>query len=618
MIEPRLLTLQDLFADRIHYEVPIYQRPYVWDLEDQWLPLWEDIQEVTASRLSNGTANAHFLGAIVIELTSADPGRVKTFSVIDGQQRLTTLQLLLGALESIAANMDPERAADLAKMLRNQGRHVDGELVYKVWPGEYDRPLFRATIERGDDGQLPEGEEGIPGAFLFFREKIQGWLDETEDEEAKLSRLDALQDAVEGLLQVVAIQLDGSSDAQIIFETLNSRGADLTSLDLAKNSLFRQALRENDLPVSTLHADHWQPSLGDADYWLETVRQGRYTSERADLFLMHWLTMKTGSVARVQRLFADFRRLILRADPAPRAADIVIELSHDATIYRSFDGFDPTSIEGRFFRRLNVMETTTLIPVALLLFRSPDLSDQRRQRALRALESWLVRRMLLGATTAHYNRLLASVLSTLKQEATLEQADEVVIQTLRGFSNPTDQWPGDAEVRDRLQQQPLYGWINQKRIRMLLEACEHQIADTNRTEQIPLPSGLSIEHALPQTWRGHWNLPPDLDDEGGAENREAHVHLLGNLTLVTSALNSSLSNAEWPVKRLELAQRSQLLINQQLCAHESWDEASIDERGAELAAYVLETWPGPDADLFRDAEMAGEAERGPVVRDVAT
>lgn len=591
MIEPRLLSLQDLFSDRIHYEVPIYQRAYVWDLEDQWLPLWEDLRETATQRFEANGSTAHFLGAIVIELTSADPGRVKTFSVIDGQQRLTTMQLLLAALRSVAAGRDPGREADIQRMLRNEGRHIEGPLVLKVWPGEHDRPAFRAIIEQ-DDSQAPEADEGIPGAYAFFRAAIDGWLDESNADGS--ARLDALQDTVEGLLQVVAIQLDGTSDAQVIFETLNSRGADLTSLDLAKNSLFRQAARDG-VEVGQLHAQHWQPALGDADYWLETVRQGRYTSERADLFLMHWLTMKTGKPARVQRLFAEFRKRVLQADPAPSAEETVIELSKDAITYRSFEDFDPVSVEGRFFGRLEQMDTTTLIPVALLLFRSEELEPARRRRALSALESWLVRRMLLGATTQHYNRLLASMLTVLHAQPSLATADEVILETLRSFSNPTDEWPDDQEVRERLEGQPLYGWINQRRVRMLLEACEERMASTNKSEQLPLPAKLTIEHALPQTWLGHWDLPPDVDEEQASLDREARVDRLGNLTLVTSALNSSLSNSPWSVKRQELKKRSQLLVNQRLCSHKTWNEKLIDDRGGELAGFVLETWPGPSA-----------------------
>jgi Protein of unknown function DUF262/Protein of unknown function (DUF1524) len=596
MIDPRLVTLQDLFTDRIHYEVPIYQRPYVWGKDEQWVPLWEDVVDAANGRLAGQPMLAHFLGAIVIELRSADPGRVKVFSVIDGQQRLTTLQVLLASLRAVAQERDESRVSDLERMLRNEGRHADGPLAFKVWPSEDDRAAFRGTVRPEGGAAVPTDETGIPGAYHYFKAAIDEWLG-TDDNAT--DRLDALQDAIEGLLQVVAIQLDGSSDAQIIFETLNSRGADLTSLDLAKNSLLRQAARDG-VNVGELHATYWQPALGDGKYWLETVRQGRYTSERADLFLMHWLTMRTGKTPRVQRLFADFRRLVMQADPPAQAADIVKELGADATTYRSFDDLDRASVEGRFFHRLDLMDTTTLIPVALLLFRSNELTVERRQRAVRALESWLVRRMMLGATTQHYNRLLATLLSRLREQHDLTTADVTIIEVLRGFENETDRWPTDAEVTHRLLRVPLYGWINQRRIRVLLEACEEQIAATPLTEQLLLPEKLTIEHAMPQTWADNWPLTieDDGDPDHAVEDRDAHIHLLGNLTLVTRGLNSTLSNAPWPVKRAELAERSQLLVNQHLCANETWEEEHIDARGTELCGFVLRTWPGPDAEVW--------------------
>jgi len=587
-----------MFSDRVHYEVPIYQRPYVWGEEEQWQPLWEDVNEIATRHLAGSDQLAHFLGAIVIELASAEPGRVKRYTVIDGQQRLTTLQILVAALRDAAESRDPSRVDEIGRLLHNEGRHTEGELRLKVSPSEHDRPAFRATIE-SNGASAEDGKEGISGARQFFSAKVAEWIDDAADEEKKSERLDALQDTLEGLLQVVAIQLDGTSDAQVIFETLNSRGADLTSLDLAKNALLQQAGREQDeRAVADLHATHWQPTLGDADYWLEEVRQGRYTRERADLFLMHWLTMRTGKPPRVQRLFADFRRDVLRADPPPAAATVIVELGKYARIYRSFDSFDRDSVEGHFFWTLDQLDTTTLLPVAMLLFGATELNDERRRRALQALESWLVRRMILGATTQHYNRLLAALLSTLHEQEDLSDADKVIIEALRGFTNPTDTWPDDNAVRARLVEEPVYGWINQRRVRLLLDACEHQIAASNKTERIAIPAGLTIEHALPQNWRVNWRPSPSDDPEAADEERELHIHRLGNLTLVTQGLNSSLSDAPWSVKRVELAKRSQLLVNQRLCNHDEWNEALIDARGRELAGYVLASWPGPGADSF--------------------
>ncbi len=598
MILPRLLTLNDLFFDQIHYEVPLYQRPYVWGREDQWEPLWQDICDTTRrSVVAKQAVTAHFLGSIVIELVSAEPGRVKVYTVIDGQQRLATLQVLLAAFRSVLANRAPDNMGDVTRLLSNEGRNATGLLRLKVLPGEHDRSAFEVTLDDTNGGLVPAATTGIFGAYHFFREKIGSFIDDESEPGDVAVRIETLQDVLEGLVQVVAIQLDGSSDAQVIFETLNSRGADLTSLDLAKNALLQQARRDG-FDVSDLHAKYWQPTLGDADYWLELVRQGRYVRERADLFLMHWMTMRTAKQPRVARLFADFRRDVLRGDPEVSVRTLIVDLTSDAKTYRSFDTLDRQTAEGRFFERLETMDTTTLIPVALMLFRASELSPTSRTRALGALESWLVRRMILGATTQHYNRLLAAVLARLREQESLANADGVIIEVLRGFASPTDRWPPDSDLVARLLEQPLYGYINQRRIAMLLAACEHQMATTNRSEQIAVPGGLTIEHAMPQSWAKYWPLPLNADEDVARANRDAHIHRLGNLTVVTHALNSSLSDAAWPQKRAELAKRSQLLVNQRLCAMESWDESRIASRGAELVTYIAKTWPGPDDTIW--------------------
>jgi hypothetical protein len=151
----------------------------------------------------------------------------------------------------------------------------------------------------------------------------------------------------------------------------------------------------------------------------------------------------------------------------------------------------------------------------------------------------------------------------------------------------------------------------------VLEACELDVRDPAKTEAIALPAGLSIEHAMPQSWEEHWPLPDGDDPEHLREERDVHINRLGNLTLVTQPLNASLSNAAWlksatspHSKRDELVKRSVLLINQQLCQHDDWNDALIDKRGKQLADHIVRTWPGPDADVWPEAAPAGDVASG--------
>jgi hypothetical protein len=282
---------------------------------------------------------------------------------------------------------------------------------------------------------------------------------------------------------------------------------------------------------------------------------------------------------------------------------------------RSFDDFEQGTPEELFFSRMDAMDTTTMLPVALFLFRTDDLTEERRRCALAALESWLVRRAILRLTSKNYNRTLTALLKAIKDDGA--NADAAIVKELRSSQAATAVWPGDDEIRKRLEDGDLYAYVGQPRVRMLLEACELDIRDPAKTEAIALPAGLSIEHALPQSWGENWAVPDDENREAAEEDRRAHVNRLGNLTLVTQPLNSSLSNAPWMAsdqdehsKRDELARRSVLLINQQLVQHQTWDEAKIDARGHDLTERILRSWPGPGAHAWPTAaaEVVAEAE----------
>lgn len=608
MEQPTTQNVYDLFNGRIQFQVPVYQRAYVWSEAENWALLWDDIADTATRYLEDPEAHArhrHFLGPIVLDQEHSAPGGVDPRLVIDGQQRLTTLQILIAAAATAAREHGADDVAtELAELTANRGRAAEGQHRFKVWPSRRDRGAFLATIENGAD---ETAVSGIPGAWRFFRDSIETWITDDGDASAEqqIERIRTLQTCLESLLYVVSINLDESDNAQVIFETLNARGTGLGALDLVKNAIFLQAERQG-ARAEQLHDQGWEPTFEADDYWLEETRQGREKRARADWFLMHWLATELGQVVRADKLFDTFRKDILHGPIARPMTELIPRLCEDARIMRSFDDFDAGTPEQLFFSRLETLDTTTMFPVALFLFRTQALTPERRRRALAALESWLVRRAILRLTPKNYNRTLASLLKALRDSP--ERADETIIDVLRSSEADTAVWPSDEDIRSRLENGAMYNYVRQDRVRMLLEGCELDTRDPAKTEPIALPAGLSIEHALPQSWNEHWPVAPG-DDEA-AEIREAHVNRLGNLTLVTQPLNSALSNSPWagedglPSKRKELAKRSVLLINQQLCEHEEWNEDLIDHRGAELAERITHIWPGPDADVWQVAEAA--------------
>lgn len=596
-MNPGKLTLQRLFHDNVRYVVPLYQRPYVWERKSHWEPLWQDVTTVLERHVSGEATRGHFLGAIVVEQEQTRIGEIDRRLVIDGQQRITTLQLLLAAVAAQAEDDDAGKVARLlGKLVRNDPDRAAGVERFKIMPTNADRDEFFAVMT-GDDALATarDGDHagGIRGAYRFFRQAVADWVRQGDGRpDSVAERYEILWAVLTQLLEVVSIDLEPGDDAQVIFETLNARGTPLLAMDLVKNAVFHRAEAEAPEAVDRLHHDVWEPELGRS-YWREEQRQGRLNRPRAELFLMHWLTMRLRDTVAATELFATFRGRVLASASAPPTRELIAELCRDAAIMRSFDDLPVTSPEGRFFHRLAVLDTTTVLPVALLLFRSAELPPDRRAKAFAALESWLVRRMICGLTTKNYNRVVIDLLDAVAAQP--ERADEAIIELLDRWDAPTNRWPRDNEVRQVLETRSTYGWIAQRRLVMVLSAIEHRRRQRAKTESIIDPeTRLSIEHIMPQEWRTNWPLDNDDANDGDAAlERDGLIHHLGNLTLVTGALNASLSNGPWESKRQALVDHSLLLLNAEVAKADVWDEDAIRARCQRLAEEVCEIWMPP-------------------------
>ena len=596
--------LTTIFGKDVRYVVPLYQRPYVWEEESHWAPLWEDVQtvvdSVTYSDRIAATAPAgtppiipppHFLGAIVLDLSPFATGSIEERYVIDGQQRLTTLQLFIAAASFVAAKRSCDREARILQRLTEN----DVDLViqpddrFKVWPTNYDRQPFRSVMEGAHPGEITSQ---VQKAYSYFVDAIQNWIDEEGGEPDP--QFAALTRVVRDLLKLVVIDLEPEDNAQVIFETLNARGMPLLAIDLVKNLVFQRAAKTGE-NLDALYDGQWKQL--DTDYWRDEVRQGRLNRPRAELFLMHWLTMKRAEEVGAHHLFTTFRKLVDDPHAAP-IVSVVREFAADSVTFADFDTQPVGTVERQFFDRLEVLDTSTVLPIVLMLFRQgPALFPlSRRRRALAILESWLVRRMLLRLTTKNYNRFVLDIIKLLKKNP--ETADDIVLAELRAASVPTTAWPTDQQVKDSLAETSLYGQINQRRVVMVLYAVEKAMRSA-KSEDVQLPTGLTVEHVLPQSWRGHWPVDPE-DDGNLIADREKHVHRLGNLTLVTNKLNPALSNDAWQVKRDALNEHSVLLLNRRLFDDHPnvWDESTIDLRSASLADVIVGVWPGPDSSAW--------------------
>lgn len=602
------VDLRRIFGRDVRYTVPLFQRPYVWNRDDNWSALWEDIRRTVEraeqAALTGETVAPHFLGAVVFDETPYLSSSLETRQVIDGQQRLITLQLFLFAARLSAAALNHERSVRLlSKFLENdedlfdRAQHPDH--LYKVWPTNADRDEFRAVmLGQGEGGRLAE-------AVAYFQQEIDTWLAEAAESQ---ERLGMLVQALREQLRLVIIDLEEHDDAQVVFETLNSRGTPLEHADLIKNLLFRDAERAG-ADVDRLYKTYWAPF--DQDEWRVEQTTGRITRSRLDVFLTYWPTMRTQREFTASALFKEFERWLLSS--AVPTEDVFAELTRYAEIYDLIDDHPLHGVEGRFLYRMKVLQTSTPMPLLLFLYGLDEsvLPLQCRRRAIRAIDSYLVRRAVLNLSTRDYNNVFRDLVAAVARQP--DRADEAVIKALSAMQGHHRHWPSDSEFRASLEQDPIYSRLVRRSVRILLEALEDELR-TDHTEQLTVPVGeqagakLTIEHVMPQSWRDNW--PPLENDLSEGADRDELVHTLGNLTLVTARLNPTLGNMAWEDKRQWLGKHSLLRLTHGTLLSAppntdisdwatAWDEHRIRTRGTYLASLSLDIWPHAD-DLRTD------------------
>jgi hypothetical protein len=620
------INLQKLFEQTIRYRIPLFQRPYVWTEKENWRPIWDDLRTLAERLVRTGSTSPHFLGAIVLDQVLNQTGEIESRQVIDGQQRLTTLQLMLTAFRDLAAANGLEKIAKRFEKLTSNDESfcVNEDDCFKVWPTNRDRAHFRKVMSSGTlesvcktfkiNADAKTLDIKIPGAYIYFYRSVAEWLTKELIDHCGIAidvsiedRMDAIWTVVRSHLLLVAIDLEDADDAQVIFETLNARGTQLLPADLVKNFLFQMAESEG-ADLDELYAKHWKGF--DADFWREEIRQGRLKRPRIDLFLQHYLTLKTSDEVPVTHVFAYFKTHVEQSihlspakdHPNGPAAYHLEQLKTYGKIFKQFLSTDPESRLGIFFERLAAIDTATVYPLLLEAFHDlyePNTRGELR-RLVRDIESFLVRRMICGLTTKNYNRFFLDMIRACRRDGRISA--DAGREFLSKADGDSVRWPNNKEMREAMLELPLYRKLSQKKLRMLLLAFERQLED-GKTEPVIYTDAdnFTIEHVMPQAWSKHWPLPFDAypdDDEASLTNwRESYIHTIGNLTLLTKKLNPALSARGWEYKQANILASSKMNLNRYFADIEDWNEDWIYERSTELTKLAVRIWPYPRANV---------------------
>ncbi len=576
-------NLAKLFSPPVSYRIPVFQRPYAWTRERQWQPLWSDAKRIAERLLAASTGDKippHFMGAIVLQLQSAKSGQVVKRIVVDGQQRLTTLQLLIRAAQESFQNLDDNQRANRMSTLtlnevKDWGNESDSDTKVRQ-SNVSDLHSFQDVIRGLSDTGKPL--RSIGEAYLYFKGEITDWLNEQPAN--RIARAKALETTLSKFLQIATVDLDEGEKPHFIFSVLNARAEPLKESDHIKNTVMYEANVVDDADKAT---ELW--GIFDRnEWWRGSTNEGRYRRIHLDRFLNYWVVMRTRKEVNADSVSSEFNGYL---DSSYLTIEqVAMDIRGAGQVYQDLEEARIPGIEA-FLRRVKTMEIGVAMPILMWLY-TTDIPDEIRRRSILAIESYLVRRMLCGFSSQGLNRLFVELL--VKSE-TIEpsKADEVIIDFLNGQTAENRIWPNDTMLHDNLVGAPLRGTVGRQT--MVLEAIESHLR-SDKTEVMNQVS-LTREHIMPEAWQRNWPLPTDTDADEATDARDQAVKEVGNLTLVTGKLNSSLSNAAWNQKKETLKQHTTLRLNWELLQDppDEWNEETIRERSEYLANAATEIWP---------------------------
>ncbi|MGC5629770.1 GmrSD restriction endonuclease domain-containing protein [Georgenia sp. Z1344] len=556
-------NLQSIFEGKKQYVVPLFQRRYEWGPR-QLTKLWSDIVELEETRRTDPAAT-HFIGSLVLATSpAAGPVGVQQFLVVDGQQRLTTLTLLLAALRDHQSEHTGREHFD----------RLNSQYLVNVWdkgtptkflPTQADRDAYLAVIRAAPSAG---GTDHVGAAYRYFRSVLSS---------VPADQVEGIENAVLAGLSLVSVTAQQGDNVHRIFESLNNTGLQLTQADLLKNYLFMRLGDSGD----SVYQSVWLPleRLLSSDniellFWLDSVQRDErvkqsetYDKQQRRLDVM----VETEQIElEVRRIAALGELLVLILEP-DREKDPRVRVR---------------------LERLWTWGTKTAFPVMLqLLSRRADGTSTAEEvaDALRILESYLVRRIVIGRATASLNRTL------LQAVQAVVAADDVAAGLREFLSRGRKYYGTDREVREAVHAVPYYWQGRGLHKRLILEWLEESFGSKEPVDM----KRLSIEHVMPQSLSDEWraDLSQWLSVEEIHAFHESKVHAIGNLTL--TGYNSELSNDEFARKRVELA-RSGLRLNQLIGAHETWGPNEIERRASAIADAIIEIWPGPVEALVDD------------------
>ena len=564
--------ITNIFNNSTLVEVPFFQRSYVWK-EDLWSRLLEDMEFVVKSK------KPHFLGSIILK-EGRKPQGGELFSscktVVDGQQRLTTFLIFMKVL---CLKLNQTVLFDFQFRIMGQGialRH-----------GRNDIEAFEKVMSMKEATAIDNPAPGsrIIEAFNFFVHHM---------DETKLDIMTIFTNT-----QFVKIDLNADEDEQQIFDTINSLGVNLTTSELLKNYFFS---RETVHEYESKWADVFEKDDEIKAYWDTQIETGRVKRALIDIFFDSYFQLfiqdKQYSIsnedkimyARVDKLAQSYQHFISTYCYGNKNVVLRSMKEYALCFMRNFRPEQcAMSIPSVFcMERMNVvifgLKNTTLIPYVLYLAKNVQ-DENERQKMYGILESYIMRRIVVHASTKNYNNLFTSLILNGVLDS------ESLLSRLKLGSDATTYVPDDEELQN--------GFVNSKLVNLqskgIIYLIESKIRPANSATVLLGFNNYSLEHLMPKKWRNNWN-PCESDEI--AKKRDSILLTMGNLAIIPQSLNASIRDAAWTVKKkgkgpnkpgLELCAGG-LHTLQNVLEKDEWNEKEIESRASWLCDHAKSVW----------------------------
>jgi uncharacterized protein with ParB-like and HNH nuclease domain/predicted transport protein len=538
--------------------IPVFQRDYTWDAETQCAQLWRDV--LRAAR--TGGEHGHFLGSIVYVATGDSLAGFTRWLLIDGQQRLTTLTLLLAALRDhirdtkwVGGENDPTPKRIDAYFLRNV--QEEGDREQKLVLRRHDQATLRALL---DGKEFPQaGTDNVRDNYNYFREQLTGV--DPGDVYRGVTRL-----------VIVDVALDRQTDdPQLIFESLNSTGVDLSQSDLIRNFIL---MRLPEKEQTDLYETYWSK--------IEALFKG--SEWTFDAFARDYVALKTQAskqekAAKIYYAFRDFFPAL--KDKSGGLQQALADMMRHARHYAAFSiGRDVAGERGRALAEIRRhVDVPAILVMQLLEHRDHlnALSEGELLEALSLIESYTVRRAICGYQTRSYWQIFANLAYALGQKHPLQDLKVALARQHENY-----RFPSGEEFERQLKEADLYG----------LRICRHLLEGLENfgTKEPTDTSSYSIEHVMPQSerLRRGWR---EMLGENWKEVQKNWLHRLGNLTL--TGYNSTYSDREFEEKKTIEGgfADSSVRLNKFIREQPVWTEKEMTARTNDLAKRALKVWP---------------------------